>query len=109
MNYRDLKDEKIEAHRKDGRVHVRLAARLYRKQVRSGRYFLHEHPTGATRWKEPSTRAIRHLLEVGTSKCDQCMCGCKTHSTFNDLEHVATVKPTRFTTNAQAMSETTAW
>ena len=29
VNYRDLSDEEIEAHREEGRVHLRFAARLY--------------------------------------------------------------------------------
>ena len=86
VNYRDLNDEEINTHREEGRVHLRFAARLYRRQVRAGRYFPHEHPSGATSWKEPSMKAIRHLPEVDTSKCDQCMYGCKAHSTLNDPE-----------------------
>ena len=48
-------------------------------------------------------RAIRHLPEVSTSKCDQCMYGCKAHSTLNGPEPMAAMKPTRFMSNSKAM------
>ena len=48
-------------------------------------------------------RAIRHLSEVSTSKCDQCMYGCTAHSALNDPEPMAAMKPTRSMSNSQAV------
>ena len=103
VNYQDLNHEEIEAHIKEGRVHLRFVARLCRRQVHAGRCFLQEHPRGAISWKEPSMRPIRHLPEASTSKCDQCMNGCKAHSKSNDPEPMAALKPTKFMSNSQAM------
>ena len=103
VNYRDRNDEEIDAHREEGRLHLRFAARLHRRSVRAGRYHIHEHLSGATSWTEPSIRAIRHLPKVSISKCNQCMYGCKSHSTLNDPEPMAAMNPTRFMSNSQAM------
>ena len=40
-----------------------------------GRYFLHEHPAGATSWKETSVREVRTLPGAMTSTFDQCCYG----------------------------------
>ena len=32
--------------------HLEFVCRLYQEQIDSGRYFIHEHPEGASSWKE---------------------------------------------------------
>ena len=97
VNYRDLNDEENNAHREEGRVHLRFAARLYRRQICAART-----SKCATSWKEPSMRAIRHLPEVNTSKCDQCMYGRRTVGTANSPPMYGK-KATRFISNSSAM------
>jgi hypothetical protein len=37
----------------EGRKHLRSSVAAYWRQIRGGRYFLHEHPKAAPSWKEP--------------------------------------------------------
>ena len=87
-----------------GRVHIKCVAKVYRKLIRAGRYFLHEHPNGASSWKEASIQSIRHLPEVATTKCDQCMFGCIADSRKHD-DKVPAMKPTRCMSNSTIMLE----
>ena len=58
-----------------GRVHLEFCCSLYRKQIARGAYFLHEHPQGATSWREPCMQAMLQLSGVRRVRCDQCQFG----------------------------------
>ena len=56
-------------------VHLDFVCELYRYQLEQGRYFLHEHPDGASSW---NTGGIKRLMEeprVVRVVCDQCQYG----------------------------------
>ena len=39
-------------------VHVEFCVELYKRQIETGRYFLHEHPWSAFSWKLPSIKSL---------------------------------------------------
>ena len=53
--------------------HLKFSVRLYREQLRNGRYFLHEHPAATTSWKLPVVTQFRarypHLYAVTMNMC----------------------------------------
>ncbi len=42
-------------------VHLNFVAELYRDQVLGGRFFLHEHPDGASSWEEKVMQEVLRL------------------------------------------------
>ena len=85
-------------------MHLKCVAKVYRKQIRAGRYFLHEPPSDASSWKEESIQSIRHLPEVATTQCDQCMFGGIADS-LNMMTRSPHMKRTRFMSHSAIMLE----
>ena len=59
INFRDLSDEEKDARMAEGRQHLKFVVKIYKQRHEAGKYFLHEHPSGATSWREP---CIENLL-----------------------------------------------
>lgn len=57
---------------KEGRAHLRFAIHLYRVQPREGRHVLHEHPIGASSWKEQMMLDLLSLPNVDVALSEQC-------------------------------------
>ena len=52
-------------------VHLRFVCELYELQASEGRFFLHEHPQGATSWTEACIERVAALEGVDKVTCDQ--------------------------------------
>ena len=97
--------QKLNAHKRDPKVvqeewqramvHLRFVCKLYAIQVAAGRYFLHEHPTGASSWKELCILDILGLPGVQRVNGDQCQYGQETDA-GNPVK-----KPTGWMSNAE--------
>ena len=59
----------------EGRRHLKFVCELYRMQLRAGRHFLHEHPAGATNWREDCMKNVLANSQVGTVVSHQCEYG----------------------------------
>ena len=57
--------------------HMRFVIRLYREQLDNGRYFLHEHPAGATSWRLDFVEDLLKTPSVGRVVGDQCQYGAE--------------------------------
>jgi hypothetical protein len=64
----------------DGRMHLRCCAKLYRRQLRGNRHFLHEHPATAFSWREPDIDALVNDRRTYAVVCDQNQFGLTTPS-----------------------------
>ena len=53
--------------------HMRFCVQLYRLQVSRGRYFVHEHPGGATSWDLQFMSDLEKVNGVVRVQADQCM------------------------------------
>ena len=56
-------------------VHLEFVAQIYREQVEGGRFFLHEHPDGATSWQQDCIAKILQIPEVQRVVGHQCQYG----------------------------------
>ena len=86
---------------REGRAHLKFVLSLYSLQIRDGRFFLHEHPQGASSWREPMLEKLLGHPSVGTVCCDQCSYGL--YSKTPDGEWMLSKKPTRWASNSTAM------
>ena len=60
--------------------HLDFVVSLYREQIDSGRYFLHEHRLHASSWSVPSVEKIRQMPNVLRAQGDQRMFGAEARS-----------------------------
>ena len=59
-------------------VHMRFVCEIYAQQYNAGRYFLHEHPDGATSWGLKCVQDVLRLPFVERVVGDQCQYGQQT-------------------------------
>ena len=62
----------------EAKEHIRFVVKLYKKQMRGGRLFLHEQPAEASSWSLREVREFRKQAGVVTVDADQCMYGLQT-------------------------------
>ena len=90
--------DEIKRNRIKAIVHLDFVAELYAEQMAGGRYFLHEHPDGASSWALPSIQAIKQLAGVQRVRGDQCQYGAEVRSGPHSGEPI--MKPSGFMTNS---------
>eukprot|EP00973_Karenia_brevis_P016790 2299222-Karenia_brevis.AAC.1 len=56
-----MKKEDVENRWQEAVKHIEFCAYVYQLQHKHGRYFLHEHPLGATSWDLP---AMQQLIKI---------------------------------------------
>ncbi len=91
----------IRVARRQALVHLDFAVSLYTDQVQGGRYFLHEHPRGASSWKVPSMEELRKIPGVELTTGDQCQYGAEASS--GPQRGSPVMKPTGFLSNAPCL------
>ena len=75
INY-ERRDEKVIACEfEDARDHVRWCMKLCRMQAKSNRYFVYEHPAGATSWSMPEVKKVVAADGVERVRFGHCMLG----------------------------------
>ena len=100
-NWSKIEEEKlVEAKR-----HIKFVVELYKIQVKEGRYFLHEHPAGASSWALDDIKDLEKETGVKIAVADQCMYGLKTYGKDKKVQDKAARKRTKFMTNSQCMAE----
>ena len=75
---------------------------MYRIQLKEGRYFIHEHPAGATSWRMEVIRKLWGEEGVRAVVADQCESGLMSHDRWGTAP---AKKPTRFLTNSWHVAE----
>ena len=83
-------------------VHMEFVASLYAEQAAAGRYFLHEHPSGASSWGLTAVKALQELHGVTRVNADQCQYGATAVSGTQRGGPVK--KPTGFLTNSPELA-----
>ena len=81
---------------------MRFVVKLYEKQVRVGRVFVHENPTRAKSWALPEIRKMMRKTGVDVFEVDQCMYGLKTWGKSR-CQLVLAKKPIKFMTNSRSI------
>ena len=84
--------------RAQAELHMDFVCELYREQALAGRYFLHEHPLGASSWKLECIQKVAEMAGVHLVHGDQCQYGASSGG-------APVKKPTRFMTNSTCLAE----
>jgi hypothetical protein len=102
INFSKMHPDRVRAILAKARMHLNFVCSLYEEQIRGGRFFIHEHPAGATSWEEPAVKRILKLPEVRVSRVDACQYGMTGVS--EGKEHPVK-KPTRWMSNMKGVNE----
>ena len=103
MNYPKAPDqEAVKEAIARGRRHLRFCTSLYRKQLKAGRHFVHEHPATALSWKDSHIMSLARDPLVHVVVADQCQYGLTSPSP--EGEQLPALKPTTFMTSSQLMA-----
>ena len=97
--YRELHDEL----KRRAVKHLEFCFRFAKMQMRKGRYFVFEHPAGASSWNEPCVQRLLKLPGVKVTEADQCHFGVVIPDP-NGNDKPA-LKPTRFASNSWLLLE----
>ena len=90
-------NEKVDRAIEAAKIHVEFCIKLYKYQIREGRYFLHEHPMTASSWRLERVEEISRSPLVYKTKTHMCRFGMKSE----DEQGVGLVKkPTTMMTNS---------
>ena len=84
--------------------HMEFVCMLYREQLAAGRYFLHEHPEGASSWSLKCITDLMDMPEVQRVVADQCQYGAEAVSGPDAGGPIK--KPTGFMTNSPELMAT---
>ena len=77
---------------------LRVGIEVCARQHRAGRWFLFEHPKGASSWSEPEVQKLINMNGVFIVELDQCMYGL---TSTDQIGRASAKKPTRFITNME--------
>ena len=94
--------EKAKQKWDEGVEHMLFVASLYRRQLKEGRVFLHEHPSHAKYWGLREIQKLAKAQGVAVYEADQCMYGLRTWGN-NTAETVHARKATKFMNNSRAL------
>jgi hypothetical protein len=98
------KDRDPEAYEQkviEGIQHLRFCAKIYTKQVKEGRYFLHEHPDRAWSWKLDFMVELSKMKGVSRVEGHQCCWGQQTVDFNGEMGLV--LKPTGWMSNSECI------
>ena len=101
INHRRMSPEKVESLRKEAVKHLHFVVGLYKLQLDGGRHFLHEHPAGATSWRDPWVVKLQNHPRVKVVVSDQCEYGLLTPDL--DGNPTPAKKPTRWMSSSSHM------
>ena len=73
INFARMDPDRVRAILSRARMHLNFVCSLYEEQVKAGRFFLHEHPAGASSWNVPGMQRLMSHHDVHYAKMDQCM------------------------------------
>ena len=82
----------------EAQLHIDFSAMLYREQIESGRYFIHEHPWNSGSWNEKSIEQLLEVQGVERRRVDQCQWGAQVMS--GPEEGSPVMKPSGIMSNA---------
>ena len=78
VNYPKMDPYEVERRIAHGRKHLEFCTKLYDLQWRVGRYFIHEHPAGASSWNENCIQQLLRKHGVTKVTGDLCQYGLTT-------------------------------
>jgi len=103
MNRSRMGETRYQQWMAKGRRHLRFVMELCQEQMKSGNYFLFEHPAFASSWTEPEVIKLVKENQVWTVIVNMCRFGMTSQDDDGSVGPVA--KPTRFATNSQKLAQ----
>lgn len=103
LNWRSLGLEPNVSKKIEGEKRLDLSVDYYWKQLRRGRYFLHEHPAGADSWDRPKMRELQQHPGIYTVSGPMCKWGMELDTRRKGRGYV--FKPTKWVTNSRILAE----
>ena len=88
----------VEKEMNEARGHMLFCIELYKMQIRAGRYFIHEHPEGASSWHMRETIELLMDQDVGIAQFDMCQYGM---TVMKDGKEHPVQKSTRVASNSR--------
>ena len=86
---------------KEARTHLKFCMRIYQYQLDRGKHFLHEHPLGASSWKEERAEVLAIDPRVDTTVGDLCQYEMRIDDKKGNTKAVK--KPTRWMSSSKEM------
>ena len=102
MNWARMDAEQVKTRMAEAMTLLRYSAYIYKLQLDGGRYFLHEHPAGASSWKVGAMMNILEDPRVQEVKAHMCAHGMAQKDAEGQMQKV--YKPTRFVTNSECIA-----
>ena len=99
--YSRMDPKEVERRIQTGLVHLKTISNVYKRQMATGRFFLHEHPRGASSWRMGPIRQLLLRPRVVVTTCHQCQYGLITPTASGHRAHA--LKPARFMPNSYHM------
>jgi hypothetical protein len=96
-----MKVEDVRKRLQEARRHLEFCVVLYRDQLARGKHFLHEHPLGASSWKEGCIERLAGKPDVSTTVGHMCRYDMKVDDELGVKKLV--MKPTRWLSSSEAM------
>ena len=85
---------------------LHVAVDVYEEQIRAGRYFLHEHPLGASSWLDPRVTALQKRNGVFTVSSPMCCFQAKVETKDGSTDvNKFVYKPTKWKALAPALGK----
>ena len=103
MQFGVMDKEKFQAARAMGLAHLHFSIELYNAQCDDGRYFVHEHPDGATSWSDARVVDLIARDGVWWTRNDQCELGQT--AIGRDGRELPAQQPTGWITNSRKIAE----
>ena len=101
LNFPKMDPDKVARIMKEAKAHLHFVISLYHLQMANGRHWLHEHPQGATSWKDLRMLRLLKNSKVDVTVADQCMYGLVTKGPNG--EEMSAKKPTQWASTSPQM------
>eukprot|EP00973_Karenia_brevis_P001770 241268-Karenia_brevis.AAC.1 len=102
INWARMNQEDVQRRWEEAVRHIEFCACVYKLQIKHGRYFLHEHPHGATSWQLPAIQELLKTSGVIKTRAHMCKFGMTSRDEWGEG---LVYKPTAFATNSPRIAE----
>ena len=96
---------RFDEEKRNATIQVEFCCTLYRKQLRNGRHFLHEHPWSARSWALPCFQEIIDHPSVELVQGHMCRFRMTTHITTRNGERGLVKKPAGFRSSSRRVRQ----
>lgn len=86
--------DEVRRRMREARTHLHVCVQVYRNQLSRGKEFLHEHPLGASSWREEGVEVLAKHPHVSTMVGDLCRYDLKITDASGIVKSIK--KPTRW-------------